>query len=249
MLWCRVGTRLGRQSNSVKLCTLIQHQCDVVAPQDTLDSGITSLRADSLSIDQSDGASSSLPSATHSNNDAAIHSAAWRRQSATDGLPGSAVSGDDDDDTGRRSAEDVSELVSDDNTDHDRPSGCDSSAYQCDSQQPTPPVDDTLTRNSAIDTCSQSECMSPDTIDAPLPRSIDNSRAQGGYSDVRDKESPCAEYTVVDSQADDRSLDCPTHDLDQLIFQDPVFMFNYLTEAFRELDEIMNRVRDISLAV
>ena len=38
-------------------------------------------------------------------------------------------------------------------------------------------------------------------------------------------------------------MDVTEQDLERLLFHDPPLMFAFLAEAFRELEEIMNRVR------
>ena len=39
-------------------------------------------------------------------------------------------------------------------------------------------------------------------------------------------------------------MDAEQGDWEQLLFHDPPLMFAFLADAFRELDEIMNRVRE-----
>ena len=51
----------------------------------------------------------------------------------------------------------------------------------------------------------------------------------------------CTKSPVEYSKSHALQLDLE-HDYDQLLFQDPVIMLSFMAEAFRELDEIMNRV-------
>ena len=89
------GTRLGRQSNSVKLSTLMLYQCDNtgqpsrLSVDDKIYAWSGRCRDDSLCDDQSDGGSL-LPTTTRSNSDASSLSSTWRerrrRRSDTDSL-------------------------------------------------------------------------------------------------------------------------------------------------------------------
>jgi len=73
-----LGTRLGRQSNSVKLSTLMQYQCDVTSRPCRVSESSVDVMMHAGNDDQSDGGSLFSP-ATRSNSDASSLSSVWRQ--------------------------------------------------------------------------------------------------------------------------------------------------------------------------
>jgi len=303
-----VGTRLGRQSNSVKLSTLMQYHCDStsakLSPQsqsarpsrlsessiiDALHAGNGRCHGDGF--DQS-GEDTALPIVTRSNSDAASHCGMWmdsrRRLLEVDDITQKHVcrrsfvtcgTGVTDEqqvypsaDRGETGVNEVSTSAStgeptmdvDVNNRHVSPAGSQVSPgnhnvspdghYQSHGDHHVSPASNQVSPGNhnvlsgghhpsfgdhhVSPACNQASPGHHVVSPADDYQSPGNHNVSPGDRIV----SPRA-YQTVDSN---KSMEVD----DQLAFDNPVLMFTFLAETFRELDEIMNRVRTVlSLSV
>jgi len=203
----------------------MQYQCNTTnQSQSSVDD---MMHAGNGRYDQSDGGSV-LPMTPRSNSDASSLLTTWthsrRRRLHTDS---SQMIDSSRDHPQQQVLDDTSQMI-------DRSCVIDSSRDRPqqqvldDTSQQWPPVNDT----------------SPDNIRIEQRHnSIDSRTVSPLRSSDRWCEAGTQSCSVDCSETSSTTVDSMDHDDDQLMFHDPVILFSYVTDSFRELDDIMNRVR------